>query len=202
MNNLPFNWFDLVVVVVLILGMRSGRKHGMSDELPGLLKWLAIAFGCAFAYEPVGQMILTSSSVFSQLGAYLMAYLATALVIAAVFAALKSALGQKWVSSEVFGRSEFYLGMISGMVRFSCMLIAALALLNARSYNTAEVNANITFQKEAYGSDFFPTLHVLQLQVFEKSMMGPFFAKDMDFLLIKPTRPEKVVIKRKEIPLQ
>jgi uncharacterized membrane protein required for colicin V production len=201
MNGLPFNWFDLVFLVVLFFGLRIGRKHGMSDELPALLKWLAIALGCAFVYQPLGKIIVSRSSVFSELDAYLMAYVATALVIAAIFSVLKSALGEKWVSAEFFGGSEFYLGMISGCIRAACILIAVLALLNARSYNTAEVNAAIRYQKEVYGSNFFPTLQTIQAQVFERSMIGPTIKRDMAFLLIKPTRPEKKQLKRKETQL-
>ena len=42
LDTLPFNAFDLVLVVVLGLGIYSGRKQGMSGELLPLVKWLAI----------------------------------------------------------------------------------------------------------------------------------------------------------------
>ena len=42
LDKLPFNWFDFVLVVVLVVGVFRGRKHGMSEELLPLLKWLAI----------------------------------------------------------------------------------------------------------------------------------------------------------------
>ena len=71
--------------------------------------------------------------MFSDLAGYLMAYIAAALVIAILFALLKKAVGSKLVSAETFGKSEFYLGMIAGMVRYACMLIAVLALLNAKT---------------------------------------------------------------------
>jgi uncharacterized membrane protein required for colicin V production len=198
---MPFNWFDLVILLVLFLGCRRGRKHGMSDELPKLLKWLAIMCVSALAYKPLGQLIVTNSSVFSELAAYLMAYLGTALLIAAVFAVLKSALGEKWVSGEVFGRSEFYLGMVAGGVRFCCILMIVLALVNARAFNAAEVNANVNYQKAMYGSDFFPTFHTFQSQIFEKSLLGPSIKRDLGFLLIEPTAPEKKQLKRKELNL-
>jgi hypothetical protein len=73
--------------------------------------------------------------------------------------------------------------------------------LNARSYNSAEVSASVKYQKDMYGSEFFPTLQTLQSQVFEKSMIGPTIKKDLAFFLIKPTRPEKKEIKRKEASL-
>jgi len=200
-NGLPFNWFDLLLLALLFWGLRIGRKRGMSEELPYLLKWLAIAFGCAFAYQPLGLLITSHSSVFSDLAAYRMAYIGTALVIAAFFSALKTALGEKWVSAEFFGSTEFYLGMVAGCIRFCCMLIAALSLLNARSYNAAEVNAAIKYQNENYGSNFFPTMQTVQSQVFERSMIGPTIKKDLAFLLIKPTRPEKKELRRKETQL-
>ena len=47
--------------------------------------------------------------------------------------------------------------MGSGLVRFSCMLLAALALLNARYFSPTEVRAMEKYQDDVYGSDFFPT---------------------------------------------
>ena len=47
LDQLPINLFDLVVIAVVIAGLARGRKHGMSEELLGLLKWLVILFGCA-----------------------------------------------------------------------------------------------------------------------------------------------------------
>jgi adenylate cyclase len=42
LDALPINGFDLVLVVVLVLGVYRGRKLGMSNELLPLLMWLAI----------------------------------------------------------------------------------------------------------------------------------------------------------------
>ena len=74
LDQLPINLFDLVVIVVLAAGIARGRKHGMSEELLSLLKWLAILFGCAAVYEPGGQMIGQFTSMFSRLTCYLLAY--------------------------------------------------------------------------------------------------------------------------------
>jgi len=197
LDKMPFNWFDVAVVVTLGWGIHRGRKHGMSEELLGVLKWLTIIFVCAFAYMPIGAKI-AESPVFSTLSGYLMAYFACALVIAVGFAYLKKALGGKLVGSDVFGKSEFYLGMVAGMVRCSCVLIAALALLNARSYSRAEVQDELAFQNDVYGSHFFPTLQTVQSQVFERSLAGPWIKQKLSVLLITPTAPEKKELKQKE----
>jgi uncharacterized membrane protein required for colicin V production len=200
LNNLPFNWFDILVLVVFIVGLRSGRKHGLSEELIGMLMWLTIALGCAFIYIPVGDLI-ASGSLFSRLSGYLMAYIGSALLLIAVFAYLKRALGGKLLGSDVFGKSEFYLGMAAGLVRFNCILIVGLALLNARSYNSAEISANVKYQNDVYGSNFFPSLYEVQAQVFEKSIIGPFIKNQLSFLLIESTVPEQKQIKQREYAL-
>ncbi|MFO1477367.1 MAG: CvpA family protein [Verrucomicrobiota bacterium] len=201
LNKLPCNWFDLLVVVVLLVGLSRGRKHGMSEELMSVLKWLAIAFGCAFLYQPIGTAIASPTSVFNTLSGYIMAYLGVALAITAVFALLKKVTGEKVVSADAFGRTEFYLGMMAGMVRFACMLVAALALLNARNYNQSEIQKDIKYQNDMYGSNFFPKLYTVQSQVFISSLSGSWIKQNLGFLLIKSTTPEKKELKRKEVEL-
>lgn len=195
--KLPFNWFDIVIFVLLFIGLQRGRKRGMSEELMGMLMWLAIAVGCAMIYGPVGS-VLSQNSVFSLLSSYIMAYLAAAVLIVAVFAALKKVLGGKLVGSDVFGASEFYLGMVAGMVRLTCIMITAVALLNARQYTPAEITADQKYQNEVYGSNFFPSLYEIQSQVFNKSMTGPWIKNQLSFLLIKPTTPENKQLQRRE----
>ena len=200
LDNLPFNWFDVLLVIVLIVGLRQGRKHGMSEELIGMLMWIAIAVGCAIVYLPIGDLI-AHNSIFSLLSGYLMGYVGIALVITFTFIYLRRALGGKLVGSDIFGKSEFYLGMLAGVVRFSCILIAGVALLNARYYNPAEIQAAQKYQNDVYGSNFFPSLYEIQAQVFEKSLAGPWIKRELGFLLIKPTAPEVKEFKQKEFAL-
>ncbi len=198
LDKLPFNWFDFVLVVVLVVGVFRGRKHGMSEELLPLLKWLAILFVCAFTYEPVGKLMAGS---FTPLSCYVIAYIGVGLLVAAGFAGLKRALGGKLLGSDVFGGAEYYLGMGSGLVRVACMLLAALALLSARYFSPAEVEAMEKFQNDVYGSNFFPTLHTAQSMVFERSLVGPLIKNNLSFLLIKPTEPENKPFKQKEFQM-
>jgi len=195
MDKLPFNFFDFVLLAVLVAGVLRGRKHGMSEELLGLLKWIAILIVCALAYEPIGKLFVGS---FTLLFCYVMAYLTAGLVVLIVFAGIKRALGGKLLGSDIFGKAEYYLGMGSGLVRFTCMLLAALALLNARYFSPAEVKAMENFQNDVYGSNFFPTLHSVQSAVFERSLLGPWIKENLSFLLIKPTEPENRQFKQKE----
>ena len=197
LDNLPINAFDFVLVLALIAGVFRGRKHGMSEELLLLVKWLLILFGCAMIYEPAGK-IVAQTGFFGLLGVYLLVYVAAGLLVLGMFALVKHSLGGKLLGSDVFGRAEYYLGMGSGLVRYTCMVLALLALLNARHYTVTEVKAMEKFQDDVYGSNYFPTLHSLQAAVFEKSLTGPWIKKNLDFLLIKPTDPEHREFKQRE----
>jgi uncharacterized membrane protein required for colicin V production len=190
LDKLPVNFFDVALLVVAATGLFQGRKHGMSGELLRLFQWLAVLFGCAFAYAPVGEFLTRSSDLFPPLTAYLTAYMGIAGLILVLFLGVKRTFGERLVGSDIFGQTEYYLGMGSGIVRALCILLAGLALLNARSYSTAEATAMVKFQNEVYGSNFFPTLQTVQSSVFERSLAGPYIKQYLSFLLIKPTRPQ------------
>lgn len=186
LDNLPFNWFDLVLVAVLVMGMFRGRKRGMSEELMPVLQWIVIVIACSIVYQPIGAW-LADVSLMSQLMSYLVAYLVTAVGVALAFVLFKRAFHGKLIGSDAFGKAEYYLGMPAGMLRFGCALLAALAVLNAPLYTQQEIVAYKDYQMKNFDSEFFPGLQTLQASVFEKSLTGPLIKKYLDFLLIKPT---------------
>src|SRR5687767_15642164 len=109
MSELPFNWFDLAVVVIIAVGVTRGRKRGMSEELLDVIKWVVILFACGWLYAPLGSM-LSSASVFSLLSCYVAVYAGVALLIALLFSAIRRQVGAKLMGSDFFGTGEYYLG--------------------------------------------------------------------------------------------
>ena len=199
-DNLPFNWFDISVALLLLIGLQRGRKRGMSEEFLTMLNWVALVLVCSIAYEPIGSW-LASITPFSLLFCYIVAYAVSAMVVASVFLLVKRSMSGKLIGSDAFGRGEYYLGMPSGMLRFACILLAGLALLNARLYRAEEIKAMTKFQNDNYGSQFFPTLQTVQEQVFAKSLIGPQIKTYLAFLLIKPTFPEGKQLERAKTDL-
>jgi hypothetical protein len=200
LSQMPFNAFDVVLVAVLLMGLLRGRKHGMSEELMSVIKWLIIVVGCAWMYGPAGGW-LAQSTPFSLLWSYIFVYAGGAMVILGLFALVKHQIGGKLLGSDIFGRGEYYLGMGSGLVRFACMLVFAMALLNAPYVSPAQVQAMRKFQDDMYGSNYFPTLHTAQAVVFEDSLTGPWIRDHLGFLFITPTAPEDKEIHQKEAVL-
>lgn len=201
-DALPFNAFDLFLVVILGAGIYQGRKEGMSGGLIPLLRWLCIIFVCAVVWEPVGQYFYESSTIFSTLSCYIMAYIGTAIVIVTLFIGVKRLIGGKLVGSDTFGGTEYYLGMGSGLIRYICIVIAFLAILNARLYSSAEIKAREIYVNDMYGKDYFPGLQALQSTVFEKSLIGPWIKENLAFFLIKPTAPQDKSLHQKEAKWQ
>ena len=197
LQHSPLNWFDLLVVIVIMLGIRQGRKNGMSVELTPMLQWLVIVAVCAVSYRPLGDM-LADSSPMSHLFCYITVYIIMAIMIKCTFSMLKKLGGGKLTGSDVFGRAEFYLGMCGGAVRFLCILLAALALLNAPYYSAQEIAKTKAYQVDMYGSTFFPGLSVMQVQIFKESFLGGLLKNNAEFLLIASTKPEHKDLPRKK----
>src|SRR5262249_30998561 len=149
----------------------SGRKRGMSELLISMLTWVTIAVGCAIIYLPLGNK-LAEVSVFSLLFSYIAVYIGAAILIALIAFGIRGAAGGKLIGSDMVGRSGVYLGMIAGVVRFVCILIAVLAILNAPFYSQKKIQADLKYQNDVYGSNFFPSLWEVQASVFEKSWCG------------------------------
>ena len=193
MANLPFNFFDVLLVAVLAAGVVQGRKHGISLELLSLCKWLTLLAVCAAVYGRLGALI-SSVGAFDLLSCYLFSYLGVALVVLLLFSILERRYVPKLSESDIFGRGEYFLGMGSGMLRFACILIMGLSLLNAREFSPSELKAIVKYQEENYGSHLFPGLHSLQVVIFEKSLTGSFIKDDLGFLLISPTTANQKAI--------
>jgi hypothetical protein len=187
MLNLPLNFFDLLLLAVLLGGLASGRRHSTAAQLLGLVKWLSILLGCAVVYAPAAKVI-AQSGVFDIGSSCVMAYLGAALVIFLVFSFLQRRAEGKLLDADHSGETGSYLGMLSGLVRWGCMLLAAVALLHARTFTPAQIKASEKFQTDMFGSNLFPTFHAVQKWVFETSFTGPWIKQDLGFLLIDSTK--------------
>jgi len=188
LDKLPINWFDAMVLVVLGFGLFRGRKNGMTKEFLLVLQWLALVIVCGLFYQVVGEALMNLTA-WSQPTSFVASYLVLAFLILLVFKALKKLLVHRLTGSNFFGNGEYYLGMLSGMVRFACILFFALALLNAPVYTQAEIQKQQAYVKRwygggEYGGDYIPDLQTIQASVFKKSFLGPYITDYLGTLLI------------------
>jgi hypothetical protein len=148
---------------------------------------------CGIFYQPAAQLLVNAASL-KQLPSCIFGYLLLALVVVFVFSLIKRLLGYRMIENNLFGGAEYYLGMLAGMIRFACMLLAVLALLNAPYYTAADIKSHDAYVKRWFGGglyegDFFPSLHTVQEQVFIKSFTGPYIKDYLGSLMIETAPP-------------
>jgi len=159
--KLPFNWFDIGILVVLFIGLQRGRKNGLSAETD---RHVTVAGSCLRLRFRLWVVVGINHLVFVHfqhvLGKSHVLFCRRDDCVRTV-CFLKKSAGGKLIGSDAFGNGEFYLGMVAGMIKFTCIIFAALALLNARYFSPAEIKAEMKYQNEVYGSDFFPSLYAV-----------------------------------------
>lgn len=189
-HGLPFNWFDLLVIVVLGFGLFRGRRNGMAKELLPLLEWLVLVSAAGLGYWMLAGLV--SVVLHNSMWSCIVSYLALALLVFVGFVILKRRFAERLVKSDLFKGGEYYLGMLSGMVRYGCMLIFALALLNAPVYTPRQIQAQRDRDQMDFGGgpgsgfkgNYFPHVSTIQAGVFKESFLGPRIKDDLGILLI------------------
>jgi hypothetical protein len=207
LEKFAFNWFDVLLVVLVIFGLWRGRKHGMSREFLPVSQWVVIVVAGGFGYGWVGDQLMRSEMIKSVFGknftdrtaVFLFGYLLIATLVLLVFVFLRRHYRPKLEGSAVFGAGEYYLGMVSGVLRCACILIAALALLNAPVYTPQEIELHKarmmadfglkgaqrgSFKSDDITGDYLPYLPTIQSDVFKTSLTGPFIKDNLGLLLI------------------
>lgn len=190
LDHLPFGWFDVALLAVLGFGLFRGRKNGMTKEILPMLQWVCTVVVCGLGYEMAGQILINTAGL-DKMWSYIFGYFSLMLVIYLLFVLVKKAFMPRLTGSNFFGSAEYYLGMISGMIRYACILICALALLNAPFYSAADIASSKAYAARWYGGgekgfsgDFFPTVQSVQEGVFKNSLAGPFIKDYLGVLLI------------------
>ncbi len=194
MDKLPVNWFDGLLLVLLIFGVFRGRKNGMSREFLPLLKWVTLVLVCGFFYPMAAELIANTAGL-GKAASYVCGYLLLAFVIFIIFTIFKRLLASRTGENNFFGGGEYYLGMLAGVVRFECMVLAVLALLNAPYYTEADIKAHEAYTKRWFGGglytgNYFPDLQTVQESVFKKSFTGPYIKDYLGSVLVETTPPD------------
>lgn len=203
-QHFAFNWFDVALVLVLAFGFWRGRKRGMTKELLPSLQWLAILLGAGFGHVFIADWLQQQGVIkqvfgnhFNERTAALMSgYLAIAVVVFIIFVGLRRRFNPKLEGSSVFGGNEYYWGVIAGLIRYICMVLVALALLNAPYYSLADIAKAKAYNNrwfggglKGYSGDFIPSVDEVQVSIFKESLIGPFIKDDLSVLLINTTEP-------------
>ncbi|HSY44302.1 MAG TPA: CvpA family protein [Candidatus Acidoferrum sp.] len=189
MDDLPVNWFDAFLVVMLGFGIFRGRKNGMTKEFLPLFLWIGIVIASGLGYPLLAQFY-TSTCGLDKAWSPFLAYLSITIVIFFIYSLVKKPLLPRLTGSNIFGSAEYYLGMFSGLIRYACIVIFFMALINAKYYSPGEIAAKKAYNARWYGGgmysgDYIPDLHSVQEAVYKKSFTGPYIKQYLGMLLIE-----------------
>jgi uncharacterized membrane protein required for colicin V production len=190
------SYVDIIVMVWLLVGLLCGRRRGMTQEVLPTIQWVLIAALAGLFYAPFGGLIAqVTSGAFTHLWANVTAYVIIAFVIHLFFVWIKQGLDEKLTGSDYFGRSEYYLGMAAGLVRFACMFIVLVAIMHSYVYTQAELAETEKMQKKNFEDIRFPTYGSIQHAVLSESVSGRWISGTLSCVMIttapsaKPTPP-------------
>ena len=180
------NIFDVFVMVMLIVGLIRGKKRGMSEELLDVFKWLLVVVVAARGYKLMGEWVANFANI-PVLIAYVICYLFVVMVITGVFSTIKRKMGEKVFESDLFGKAEYPLGALAGMVRYGCTLLAMLAVLNAFDFNYDQIAISDKSQGDSMGMTLIPPKEAWHKGIFINSLTGQFVRKHLEDHMIEPT---------------
>lgn len=203
-GKLLFNWFDVALLLIVGFGFWRGRRNGMTKEVLLVTQWLTIVVTAGFCNQMLGDLLrqkgvinyVFGKAINDKTAAYLSSYLIIAIVVFMIFSLIKRFLKPRLEGSNLFGSTEYYFGMISGIIRYLCILIFGLAILNAPYYSMADIQAAKAYNNRwfggglsGYSGDFFPTVSELQVTIFKDSLAGPVIHSNLSALLVNSVSP-------------
>jgi uncharacterized membrane protein required for colicin V production len=179
------NWFDAAVAVWLIIGIFRGRKHGMSQELLPVTQWIAIIIVTSLFYLQLAH-VMADYTKLTLWPCAIICYVVIGCFVYAMLGKLKKKLDDAFQEGDYFGKGEYYLGMTSGVIRFTCILIALLAIMNSRIITKAERDATLKMQEKNFEGVRFPTYGEVQNTVLFESATGNLVRAYLGHFLIQP----------------
>jgi uncharacterized membrane protein required for colicin V production len=190
LDHLPFNWFDALLVVMLVFGLFRGRKNGMSKEWFPLLEWVLALGAATFFYPRITEFLINVVNMKRTATPYVLAYVSVVLLVFFIFYFIKHSLKADVGGSNFFGGGEYYLGMFSGIIRYACIATFFLAILHAPVYTKKDIADIKSYNKRNFGGglyegNYLPDISSTQQSVFQESFLGPFIDKYCGVILIQ-----------------
>jgi len=188
-ENITVGWFDVLVIGFMIWGGIIGRKRGMSEELLDVLKWLTILMASAWGYVPLAELV-NKVGHFANYWVHVGSYIAIIAIFKTLFTVLKKRVGKKLVGADLFGKWEFQLGFLAGMMRHFCMVVIFVSLANSKPVSESQVKQAESAQSELFGKNFFPSKGRLRLDILYTSFTGTLIRERLAQQIMKPVEPK------------
>jgi uncharacterized membrane protein required for colicin V production len=183
-----FNYFDMIAIVWLIIGLFWGRMKGMTLEWLALLQWIGIVTAGGLLY-PSFSHVIHRYTYYSASWSDITAYVLIAVGVHLLYIRFREAWFQKLGGKKLFGRADSSLGMVAGGARFACMLLAGLALMNSRVATAAEPAKTDKSSKNKANGIYILKYGEFQRNVLIHSLAGNWVQTNLKSILIASWDP-------------
>jgi hypothetical protein len=186
--NLRLNFFDALFIGLVGYGFHQGKRDGASGTWMSFLQWLVIALPGGLMGGLFGSLfrsLLGASPYWSQL----FGYVGWLLLVCGGFSYLSSQGKDEAIDGDKFGRMEYPLGILGGMLKHFFILLMVMSFLNARVYTPQQLTADRQAQIEEFGTALFPTRASLYAMAFSTSFFGPRINTVFGWALLQPVMP-------------
>ena len=182
------NVFDAFVVGMLGWGIYAGKENGASGLWMDFIQWAIIALAGGLMGGLIGsafRALFSAGPYWSQT----LGYITWVLIICGFFAFLASKGKDEAIDGDKFGKLEYPLGILGGMLKKFFIVLVVMSFLNARIYTPAQLEASRQMQIKEFGSTLFPTITSMHFTVFKNSFCGPFLDKAFGWAVLQPVKP-------------
>lgn len=190
LSQWPVSWFDISVLILMLIGFIHGRRNGISVELLDVTKWLTVIVLGNLYYRPFGDWFATRAGITHNY-ADLFMYIAIMMAVLSGFELIKKVAHGKLFSKAFFGKMETRFGMVAGTVRYLCYIFIGIVILNTPIYGPHELAV---------------PLAKIQQQVIYNSVTGLFVRQHFPDSLIEPVADtpsaKTSIARRREIEVE
>ncbi|MGB0583139.1 MAG: hypothetical protein ACPGVU_25935 [Limisphaerales bacterium] len=182
---LRLNMFDALLLGALGWGVYQGKEQGASSTHVSVVQWMVIALPGGLAGAFLGSFLgpMLGSAYWGQLTGYLI----WIFIVVGFFAFLNSKGASEWKEADWFGKTEYPLGVLGCMIKYFCIVLTVMSLLNANYYTSEMIRRDREWQIEEFGSALFPSFTMLNNTVFNTSFSGPPLKKTFEGWAILPS---------------
>lgn len=176
MSLLNSHWFDLVAVVVLIVGFKTGQHKEALPKLLSAIRWALTLLICLFLYKLPALWLAKKFSMQPDTVA-LMLFPLEFLIVFFLVGIVWKRVTNIYSDKEPFGKWEHHMTKVAGSLRFLVFLLVAMAWISGRYVTEKDIRDHKTFCKENFGGITYPVLSTINNDMFNGSYTGK-FAKD------------------------
>ncbi len=183
MSLVSAHWFDLLVVVTLIVGFKIGQRKETLQQLISICHWALTLVICLFLYKLPAIWLAKTLSMQPDF----LALIIFPIEFAIVYFLLNSKrrrIAKSVVEKEPFGHWEHHTTKVAGALRFFTFLFVLMAWISGKSVTEKDISDYKAFCENNFAGIMFPVPATIHHDIFNGSFTGKVAKEYLNGLLM------------------